>query len=780
VSAQLKNLTYLDAKGWNQSRKDSTAASSAEDPAALAPEMPSPPNPVDDGSAPSATSEDTAVENRGIIGGDVSQGSIVTGSSSTSSLPAAHAAPLKQCECLEENVSEVKSIDGESLSDCQDNSSEVKSIDGEVLSDCQENLSEENSIDGEVLSDCQDDADSLPSPEEGNGPDRNIDAASLESTSCRKPSAAGSTSNAGGISARSMDLESMELDAAPFDICNSALSSRAVSPILTAADDSGTCTAAKGRSPNVAARASDRNFPDDIDRDEVVRGPKIEDGIDTMKPGDNRHIDEPKEYAWIRPRIVNGTLKPGDPMMVPNGDGDIPPMYPASPCSFPTPSNEIWEDFYDTDWWVRIKWNVLGSVQWVACDQCHIIIDDSADDLGSGTARPTSTLGRARESHRSQRIRKKTVRFGSTSKADLKKLMQRSKHCSEAGSKENPIKIDDACIESNHSSAQSVSHTIVSRAPKRAIGDRAARRSARGRHRADRLVEQDNEAPQHKSKCFSEKQDFDQPQSERISSAPASGKRNARYPVYKWDQQLDFFLTDRWKDKKRRKLSCAASRKVAPSAVEDDGADCSGQNKAASQSARIQELEMHNEALLKELQRLQRLHSEEPTSQPRKGLLLTRSSAHASTTKSKQRQQPKRSATNDICTRHNLLLSIMVVNDDRQSDPDGVGVIARRNISAREVFYDRNVKYCEGKPPPDIDEWRYISVGTRTTSHGYFRLVNSFTEMINQPMLNKGQVANIQWDTAWYEHESRRVLRWKVIHDIAKGEELFAEYRPFD
>ena len=726
-----------------------------------------------DGSAPSSTSEDTAIGKGAILvsGGDESQSSIDKESSTT--LSATDAAPLKQCECLEEDLSEVKSIDGELLSDCHDYT--------------EENLSEVNSIDGELLSDCQDDADSLPSPEEGNGPDRNIDAASVEST-C-KPGAAGAVSNVGGISTSNIDLESRNLDAAPIDICNSALSSRAVSPILTTANVSGTCAASKGRSPNVAARAADRKFPDDIDREEVVNtkpfsGPKIEDGIETTEPGDMLHLDEPKEYAWIRPRIVNGILEPGDPMMVPNGDGDIPQMYPASPCSYPTPSNEVWEGKCDTDWWVYIKWSIMRSKQWVPCDQCQNIFDDSDDERDSGTARPTSSLGRARRSHRSQRIRKKTVRFGSNSKADLKKLMQQSKHCSEAGSKDNPIKIDDACIESEYSSAQSVSPTIVSRAPNRAIGDRAARRSARVGHRADRLVDQKNEAPQHKSKCFGEKQDFGQPQSERISSASASsfGKRKDGYPIHgdeceSYHQQL----TDQWKDKKRRKLSCATSRKVAPSAVEANGTDYSAQNKAAGQSARIEELELHNQALLRELQRFQRLHgSEEPTSQPRRRLLLTRSSANASTAKSKQRQQPKRSATNDICTRRNLQLSVMVVNDDRQSDPKGAGVIARRNISAGEVFYDRNVKYCEGKPPLDIDEWRYISVGTGTTSCGYFRLVNTLTEMINRPMLNKGQVANIQWGTAWYEHESRRILRWKVIHDIAEGEELFAEYRSFE
>ena len=152
------------------------------------------------------------------------------------------------------------------------------------------------------------------------------------------------------------------------------------------------------------------------------------------------------------------------------------------------------------------------------------------------------------------------------------------------------------------------------------------------------------------------------------------------------------------------------------------------------------------------------------------------SSTRAAKTKTeavtKKRKQPKRDS-GDISMRRNLLLSFLVVSDNRQSDGHGCGVIARRDIRKGELFEDRVVTYEEGPPPRSLDEWRYISLGS-----GYFRLANSLTEMINQPL--DGQQANVQWYCTNYQEEARplrKVLRIRAMRDIHEGEEILVAYR---
>ena len=139
-----------------------------------------------------------------------------------------------------------------------------------------------------------------------------------------------------------------------------------------------------------------------------------------------------------------------------------------------------------------------------------------------------------------------------------------------------------------------------------------------------------------------------------------------------------------------------------------------------------------------------------------------------------KRKQPKRD-NGDIFMRRNLLLSFLVVDDDRQSDSNGCGVIARRNITKCEMFEDRVVSYEKGPPPKSLDEWRYISVGSGS---GYFRLANSLAEMINQPL--NDQEANVNWYCSSYQEEGRsfrKVLRIKAMRDINEGEEILVAYR---
>ena len=144
----------------------------------------------------------------------------------------------------------------------------------------------------------------------------------------------------------------------------------------------------------------------------------------------------------------------------------------------------------------------------------------------------------------------------------------------------------------------------------------------------------------------------------------------------------------------------------------------------------------------------------------------------------KKRGRPKREEK-DIVMRRNLLLAFQVVDDERQSDATGCGVIARRNITAGELFEDRNVTYEEGPPPPSLDQWRYISLGSDERPTGHLRLANSHVEMINQPV-KEGQEANVKWYCSMYHEEgrpARKILRIKALRDIQEGEEILVVYR---
>ena len=169
---------------------------------------------------------------------------------------------------------------------------------------------------------------------------------------------------------------------------------------------------------------------------------------------------------------------------------------------------------------------------------------------------------------------------------------------------------------------------------------------------------------------------------------------------------------------------------------------------------------------------LRRIEEESSRSYKKRRSSSTRAAKTKTEAATKKRKQPKRDS-GDISMRRNLLLSFLVVSDNRQSDDHGCGVIARRDIRKGELFEDRVVTYEEGPPPKSLDEWRYISLGS-----GYFRLANSLAEMINQPL--DGQEANVMWYCTNYQEEGRplrKVLRIRAMRDIHEGEEILVAYR---
>ena len=86
--------------------------------------------------------------------------------------------------------------------------------------------------------------------------------------------------------------------------------------------------------------------------------------------------------------------------------------------------------------------------------------------------------------------------------------------------------------------------------------------------------------------------------------------------------------------------------------------------------------------------------------------------------------------------------------------------------------------YYHGKPP---DEFQNRGRGDYVkTQEGYFKLRRSITEWINEPR-GKSQSANIKFKVEYLFHSnSKRMipqLKWHVLRNIKKGEEVLANYK---
>lgn len=137
-----------------------------------------------------------------------------------------------------------------------------------------------------------------------------------------------------------------------------------------------------------------------------------------------------------------------------------------------------------------------------------------------------------------------------------------------------------------------------------------------------------------------------------------------------------------------------------------------------------------------------------------------------------KRQRTLRASPAELETaeRRKFMTSFVVVKGCRQSDSVGAGVIAQRKINAGECFIDPFVKYYAGHPPPTLDCSRGDYIKTR---EGYLLLNPSMTEWINEP--RGDQQENIEFRTQ-YSQYARPLLEWKVLIDVAKGEEILALY----
>ena len=287
---------------------------------------------------------------------------------------------------------------------------------------CDEKSTTDNSIDGSPM-------DDILSLSSGEAPDDKVGRNAFEETDLGQ-------SNADGDPL--LDVPSA---------ISSAVSSRAISPILGPIDfggDNSTSSHSNDNngSPRVAARASDREFSGDVpdgsektqtDGDHsLTEKPKPAAMVATKKEedlpplGQEQHLDEPEEFAWLRPLKC---------IQARGGYHDDPEksMTNATVVSYPAPAGELFalekhergECEYQeyAKWYIRIYWVMSCYKQWLPCEWCR-------EEFGRGERKRTTTN------------RYTTGAIAAAKRNDLLKKSAPQTH-SALGSKSCHIEIDD-------------------------------------------------------------------------------------------------------------------------------------------------------------------------------------------------------------------------------------------------------------------------------------------------------------------------------------------------
>jgi hypothetical protein len=153
------------------------------------------------------------------------------------------------------------------------------------------------------------------------------------------------------------------------------------------------------------------------------------------------------------------------------------------------------------------------------------------------------------------------------------------------------------------------------------------------------------------------------------------------------------------------------------------------------------------------------------------------SPVHWPTRRSGRKQQTP--AQRGLDLRRRFFTTFHVCSGTDQSDPEGVGCLARRHINKGEEFIDPYATYTHGEPPGKVECTRGSYIKTK---EGYFDLVPSATEWINAP--SHGRVANVNFRSRYDSicgdglspSATKKLLVWKVVQPIDSGEEILAVY----
>jgi len=235
------------------------------------------------------------------------------------------------------------------------------------------------------------------------GDPRNTRAADAASASATEPPAAPTAAElapfelpvAAAATSSSDNQEIMSIDGFPA-------SSRPVSPILGSDDLRGDDRSSPPSSPTISAAT------------------KKEEDLPAL--GQEQHIDEPEDLAWLRPLQC---------VQARGGDDPERSITNAIIYSYPAPadellsldSQEIGKLHYNDEakWYVQIHWTTAGYSEWLPCGFCH------------------------KEFNRRDRKRAPPARhtIGPTSAATERNALLKASAPQKLGSKKRPIKIDE-------------------------------------------------------------------------------------------------------------------------------------------------------------------------------------------------------------------------------------------------------------------------------------------------------------------------------------------------
>lgn len=134
-----------------------------------------------------------------------------------------------------------------------------------------------------------------------------------------------------------------------------------------------------------------------------------------------------------------------------------------------------------------------------------------------------------------------------------------------------------------------------------------------------------------------------------------------------------------------------------------------------------------------------------------------------------------------VDSRRQFWSSVVVTRGCCQSDPHGAGCIAQVHLTKGTTLVDMLCTYHPGAPPEPVDYASQVITARGSyvkTKEGYFNLIPSFTEWINEPSIGgqmiESKKANIAF--ASYYKDGTPVLALRIIRDIAIGEELLVLY----
>jgi hypothetical protein len=131
---------------------------------------------------------------------------------------------------------------------------------------------------------------------------------------------------------------------------------------------------------------------------------------------------------------------------------------------------------------------------------------------------------------------------------------------------------------------------------------------------------------------------------------------------------------------------------------------------------------------------------------------------------------------------HTLAAAVEVVSDERQSDSNGFGLIARKPLAKGAKLIDHTALFIQRPAVYALahqDQFDYLACGL----NGYFQLREpvlqycALTFFMNEARHQgrEGPPANVCWRTVWPAGGERQ-LEWQLLKSVAAGEELIADY----